>query len=163
MIFAGVVSLLSLLTLRQDVVAPAGADPAGLVTDRQASLAANYNSAFLLGQSLMPALNALLLGYLMYRSGLVPRILPALGLIGGPLLFSADIGDHARNQREVLGWSVLALSRSSCGSSRSVCTWLQGLQALSAAAGRGRRVRRRRPGYDEVASRTIVGPATGAA
>ena len=34
----------------------------------------------------MPAVNALLLGSLLYRSGLVPRILPLLGLVGAPLL-----------------------------------------------------------------------------
>src|SRR6266702_2652649 len=41
------------------------------------------------GQSLMPGINALLLGTLMYRSRLVPRIIPVLGLIGGPLLIIA--------------------------------------------------------------------------
>ena len=40
--------------------------------------------------SLMPAMNALLLGSLLYRSGLVPRILPILGLIGAPLLLASD-------------------------------------------------------------------------
>jgi hypothetical protein len=45
----------------------------------------------LLGQTLMPCINALLLGTLMYRSRLVPRIIPVLGLIGGPLLLTAVI------------------------------------------------------------------------
>jgi hypothetical protein len=45
----------------------------------------------LLGQTLMPGINALLLGTLMYRSRLVPRILPVLGLIGAPLLIAAVI------------------------------------------------------------------------
>ena len=40
----------------------------------------------LLGQTLMPCINALLLGSLMYRSRLVPRIIPIVGLIGAPLL-----------------------------------------------------------------------------
>jgi hypothetical protein len=39
----------------------------------------------------MPALNALLLGTLMYRSRLVPRLLPAAGLIGFPLQLSVAI------------------------------------------------------------------------
>ena len=34
----------------------------------------------------MPGINALLLGSLLYRSRLVPRIIPVMGLIGGPLL-----------------------------------------------------------------------------
>ena len=47
---------------------------------------------FLLGPGLMPALNAFLLGYLMYRSGLVPRIIPTIGLIGAPLLLASTLG-----------------------------------------------------------------------
>ena len=39
----------------------------------------------------MPAFNAALLGYLMYRSGLVPRLIPAMGLIGAPLLASSTL------------------------------------------------------------------------
>jgi hypothetical protein len=47
--------------------------------------------AFTLGQSLMPGINALLLGTLMYRSGLVPRVLPVIGLIGAPLHITAVV------------------------------------------------------------------------
>jgi Domain of unknown function (DUF4386) len=39
----------------------------------------------------MPAFNAALLGYLMYRSGLVPRLIPAMGLIGAPLLATSTL------------------------------------------------------------------------
>jgi len=88
MIFTGVVSLLSLVTLRQDLGGAAGADPASLVTTG-ASHVAIYNWTFLLGQSLMPGINALLLGSLMYRSRLVPRVIPMTGLIGAPLLITA--------------------------------------------------------------------------
>ena len=88
MIFTGVVSLLSLVTLRQDLGAAAGANAAVLVTTG-ASHVAIYNWTFLLSQSLMPGINALLLGSLMYRSRLVPRVIPVMGLIGGPLLIIA--------------------------------------------------------------------------
>ena len=88
MIFVGVVSLLSLVTLRQG--GAAGTNAAALVT-AGASHVAIYNWTFLLGQTLMPCINALLLGSLMYRSRLVPRILPVLGLIGAPLLITAVI------------------------------------------------------------------------
>ena len=90
MIFTGVVSLLSLVTLRQDLGGAAGANTAALVTTA-ASHVAVYNWTFLLSQSLMPAINALLLGTLMYRSRLVPRVIPVIGLIGAPLLLTADI------------------------------------------------------------------------
>ena len=88
MIFAGVISLLSVVTLRH--AGASGADAAALVTSG-ASHVAIYKWAFLLGQSLMPGINALLLGSLMYRSRLVPRIIPAIGLIGAPLLICTVI------------------------------------------------------------------------
>jgi len=84
-IFAGVVSLLTIVTLRQ---AGVGAD--GLVTGQ--ALVAQYDWTTLLGQGMLPAVNALLLGSLLYRSRLVPRILPILGLVGAPLLIAGDIG-----------------------------------------------------------------------
>src|SRR5450755_2099839 len=98
MIFTGVISLLSLVTLRQDLGAAAGANAAALVTTG-ASHVAVYNWTFLLSQSLMPGINALLLGSLMYRSRLVPRVIPLMGLIGGPLLiiavFATLFGQHS--------------------------------------------------------------------
>ena len=98
MIFTGVVSLLSLVTVHQDLGAAAGASAASLVATG-ASHVAVYHSTFLLSQSLMPGINAVLLGTLMYRSRLVPRIIPVLGLIGGPLLivavFASLLGQHS--------------------------------------------------------------------
>jgi Domain of unknown function (DUF4386) len=105
MIFTGAISLLSLLTLRQDLGGTAGANTAALVTTA-ASHVAVYNWTFLLGQSLMPAINALLLGSLMYRSRLVPRIIPVLGLIGAPLLIASVITTLFRTDHQI---TVLAL------------------------------------------------------
>ena len=90
LIIVGVVSVLTLVTLRHDVAGTTGTDPASLVATGHA-LAAAYDWTFLLSQSLMPVFNALCLGTVLYRSGLVPRILPALGLIGAPLLLASDI------------------------------------------------------------------------
>ena len=83
-IFVCVGCLLSVVSLRQ-----AGAGPDALVTSH--ALVTMYDRMFLLGGSLMPALNAVLLGTLLYRARLVPRVLPLLGLIGAPLLIAADI------------------------------------------------------------------------
>ncbi len=77
-IFVGVASLLTLVTLRQ---AGTGAD--GLVAGQ--ALVAFYDRIFVIGQGFIPAMNALLLGTLLYRSRLVPRVLPLLGLLGAPL------------------------------------------------------------------------------
>jgi len=84
MIFVGVLSVLSLVTLHQG-----GADASSLAGARV--LVAIHDWTFLLGPGLMPAVNALCLGYVMYRSRLVPRIIPTIGLIGAPLLFAAFI------------------------------------------------------------------------
>ena len=89
-IVIGVVSLLTVVTLRQDLAGTAGADAASLVTTGQ-SLVATRDWTFLLGPDLMAGINALLLGTLMYRSRLVPRVIPLMGLIGGPLLIAASI------------------------------------------------------------------------
>jgi len=90
MTFTGVASLLSLVTLHQDLGTATGANAASLAAIG-ASHVATYNWAFTLGQSLMPGINALLLGTLMYRSGLVPRVLPVIGLIGAPLHLTAVV------------------------------------------------------------------------
>ncbi|WFE37139.1 DUF4386 domain-containing protein [Micromonospora sp. WMMD998] len=84
-ILVGVASILTVVALRR---AGAGAD--ALVTGQ--ALVALYDSMFLLSQSLIPAVNALLLGSLLYQSRLVPRVLPLLGLAGAPLLVAADLG-----------------------------------------------------------------------
>jgi hypothetical protein len=90
LIFVGVISLLSIVTLRDDVAGTAGADQASLVTTGHA-LVAVYNRTFLVSQSLMPVVCDLLLGYLLLRSRLVPRILPIIALVGAPLLLVSDI------------------------------------------------------------------------
>ena len=77
-IFADVVCLMAIVTLRRDGV---GAD--ALVTGKV--LVALYG-LFRLGQNLMPAVNDVLLGSLLYKARLVPRVLPVLGFIGAPLL-----------------------------------------------------------------------------
>ncbi len=87
-IVIGVVSLLAVVTLRQPGASGAEAD--SLVVAGQ-SLVAVRDWTFLLGPNVMAGLNALLLGTLMYRSGLVPRLIPATGLIGAPLLLAVTI------------------------------------------------------------------------
>lgn len=78
-IFAGVAFILSIVTLRQT---GAGAD--SLATSQ--GLVILYNRIFLLGQSFMPAICDLLLGFLLYHSRLVPRGLALIGIAGGPVL-----------------------------------------------------------------------------
>jgi hypothetical protein len=85
-IAVGVLSLLSVVTMRQEFAGAAGADTAALVPLGRA-LVAVHDATFLLGPGFLAGLaNGIMLGYLMYRSGLVPRGMALLGLIGGPLL-----------------------------------------------------------------------------
>jgi hypothetical protein len=107
MLLTGVVSLLSLASLHQ-VGAAAGADSTALLTSG-ASFVGTYNAAFLIGGTLMPAMNALLLGYLMYRSSLVPRLIPAIGLVGGVLMTSSVIGQILGINEKISVWSLIAL------------------------------------------------------
>lgn len=86
MIFAGIISVLALYTLRQDL---GGADGVGLATTAQA-LVAMKDWTFLLGPGLMPAVNALCLATVLRRTGLVPRIIPTVGLVGAPLLVASS-------------------------------------------------------------------------
>jgi hypothetical protein len=84
----GIVSLLAVVTLRQK--AP-GADAGSLVTVGK-SLVAVRNWTFVLGPGFVVGVgNGLILGYLMYRSGLVPRGMAMLGLVGGPLICVSGI------------------------------------------------------------------------
>src|SRR5213080_1465721 len=84
-ILAGVACVLSLVTLQQ-----AGAGTNALVTSH--ALITMSDRIFLLSQSFIPAVNALLIGSLLYQSRLVPRVLPLLGFVGATLLVAGDIG-----------------------------------------------------------------------
>jgi Domain of unknown function (DUF4386) len=83
-ILAGVACLLSIVTLRQ-----AGAGNGALITAQ--TLGILYDRIFLLSQSLMPAVNDVLLGLVLYQSRLVPRVLPPIAFIGAPLLVASDL------------------------------------------------------------------------
>lgn len=83
-IAAGIIFVLGIVSLRQD-----SPDASGLAV----SLAALKDWTFLLGPGFIVGWgNGLILGYLMYRSGLVPRGMAMLGLIGGPLIILSGIG-----------------------------------------------------------------------
>jgi hypothetical protein len=78
-ILVGVAFILTIVTLHQD-----GAGAAALPMSH--TLALLYDRIFLLSQSFMPAVCDLLLGFLLWKSRLVPRKLAGIGIAGGPLL-----------------------------------------------------------------------------
>jgi hypothetical protein len=81
----GIVSILAIVTLRQDA-------PSGATAALGHGIEAIYQWSFRLGPGFVVGVgNGLILGWLMYTSGLVPRGLAIFGLIGGPLLIIAGI------------------------------------------------------------------------
>jgi len=86
-ILVGVLSLLSVVLLRQD---HAGAD-AGTLSLAGQALVDLHDRTFLLGPGFCVGVNGLLLGYLFLKSGLVPRPIAWFGVIGGPLIFASAI------------------------------------------------------------------------
>ncbi len=96
-ILIGVVCLLALLRLS------AGPDTTALAK----TLVAVRDWTFLLGPGVMPALNAVLLGSLLYRSRLVPRVIPAVGLLGAPLLLVAALATLFGHLDQVSPWAAI--------------------------------------------------------
>ncbi|MFE7774885.1 DUF4386 domain-containing protein [Streptomyces sp. NPDC057445] len=89
-IVVGIVSVLSVVTLRQDLAGAAGADGDSLAAADK-SLVAIHDWTFLLGPNIALGLNTVLLAYLMYRSRLVPRFIAVLGLVGGPVICASAV------------------------------------------------------------------------
>ena len=99
-IMVGVFSLLTVVSLRsgfdpalplEDFAGTGGEDAALLVTVGK-SLVALHDWTFLFGPGILAGVgNGILLGYMMYRSALVPRGMAVLGLIGGLVLVAAAV------------------------------------------------------------------------
>ena len=100
----GVVPLLAVVTLRQHLTGTAGTDVVSLGN----ALVAFHNWTFLLGPSYVCGTNTVLIAYLMYRSGLVPRFIPVLGLIGGPLVFASGAAQMFGLYEQVSVWAAIA-------------------------------------------------------
>ncbi|SFK96645.1 DUF4386 domain-containing protein [Geodermatophilus ruber] len=84
-IVVGILSVLSVVTLRRSSGGAPGTDDDALVAAGR-SLVALHDWSFLLGPGLVIGLNSLLLAWLMHRSRLVPRWIAGIGLVGGPLV-----------------------------------------------------------------------------
>ena len=105
-ILVGVVSLLSVVTLRQHLAATSGVQADALVNLGRA-LVALHDWTFLVGPDFVLGANTVLLAYLMYTSRLVPRFIPVLGLIGGPLIFASAIAVLFGAYSQVSAWAAV--------------------------------------------------------
>jgi len=85
-ITVGVISMLSLLTLSREYVA-AGMPDTSFFHATGTSLKAVYEWTFLLGPNFMLGINTMLYSFIFYKSGLVPRSIPLLGMTGAGLVF----------------------------------------------------------------------------
>jgi len=106
-IVVGIISLLSVVRLRQGFAGATGADAASFVTVGK-SLVAIHEWTFLFGPNLALGVNTLLLAYLMYRSRLVPRLIAVLGLIGGPLIFASGTAEMFGLYQQISVWGAIA-------------------------------------------------------
>jgi hypothetical protein len=85
LILVGVVSILSVVTMQQHFAGATGVQQQALGVTGE-SLVAMRQWTFLLGPGLMAGVNDLLLGYILYKSGLVGRVIPIIGLVGAPIV-----------------------------------------------------------------------------
>jgi hypothetical protein len=107
MILVGVLCVLAVVALRGDLAGAVGAEADALGVVGQALVEVRQWS-FLVGPGLIPGINALFLGYVMYRSRLVPRVIPVVGLVGAPLIIlSATV-------TMLGGWDQVSIAGSLC-------------------------------------------------
>ncbi len=104
-IIVGVMSLFTVVSLRQPGATGTEAETLTLIGSALVTL---RDWTFVFGPGFVPALNALLLGFVLYRSRLVPRIIPLVGLIGAPLLASSTIGIMLGINHEGSVWQGVA-------------------------------------------------------
>lgn len=113
MILVGVVSVLTVITMRTDLDGATGARADALRVTGHA-LVELRQWTFLVGPGIMAGINGMFLAYVMYRSRLVPRIIPTIGLIGVPLILTSSTGtlfglwDQVSGTGFVLGLPIAA-------------------------------------------------------
>jgi len=86
----GVISVLSLLTLSREFIIAGSANIESFKITG-AALKAIHDWTFMLGPNFMLGLNTIMYSYIFYRSKLVPRLIPVLGIVGSILVFLAAI------------------------------------------------------------------------
>ncbi|MCA9345934.1 DUF4386 domain-containing protein [Candidatus Saccharibacteria bacterium] len=105
-IILGVSFLLTLVTLRDS-----GIGLEGVAISK--ALVSLYKNIFLLSQSLMPGINDLILGFLLYKTNLVPKIIAKIGIVGGPVLlagFLAVVLGFTEQNGTIAGLSALLVA-----------------------------------------------------
>jgi hypothetical protein len=107
-IVVGIVCLLAVVSIRQ--AGPSSGTDAGALVAVGQGLVNVRDWTFVIGPSLMPGFNALMFATVLYRFRLVPRIIPALGLIGAPLIITSVAGVILGLHELGSGYSVIAMA-----------------------------------------------------
>ncbi len=107
-IAVGVLPLLTVVTLRQHFAGSAGVDTASLAMLGN-GLVEMHKWTRLLGPGLVCGVNTTVMAYLLYRARLVPRIIPVLGLMGGPAIFAYNTARVFGVSEHILGWTAIAV------------------------------------------------------
>ncbi|HTE31312.1 MAG TPA: DUF4386 domain-containing protein [Chryseolinea sp.] len=105
-ILVGVISLLSIVTLRHEFTEALEPSAASFVASGKL-LVAVHNWTFLYGPNLVLGPSTLMTSYLLYKSNLVPRFISVLGLIGGPLISSCAVLVTFGVFSQISAWGVL--------------------------------------------------------
>jgi hypothetical protein len=87
-ILTGVVGILTLVSVRASVAGVADDTSVAPLID---TLVAFQDFTFLVGPGFVCGTNTVLMAWIMYKSGLVPRFIAVLGLVGGPLVFALNV------------------------------------------------------------------------
>jgi len=85
-ITVGVISVLSLLTLSREFVSAGAPDAVSFQTSGTV-LKAIHEWTFMLGPNFMLGINTMMYSYIFYKTKLVPRFIPILGMTGATLVF----------------------------------------------------------------------------
>ncbi len=111
-IAVGVVPLLAIVTLHMQhltgIAGAIGSDNSTLVTLGNA-LVGSYKWISLIGPGLVCGVNTVLMAFLLYRSRLVPRLIPVLGLVGGPLVFAYDAAKMFGITEQLPSWVAIGV------------------------------------------------------
>jgi Domain of unknown function (DUF4386) len=104
-IVVGILCVLSVVTLSHQ--AAAGADASSFLAAGRL-LVAVHDWSFLFGPNFALGPNTLMLAYLLYRSRLVPRPIPVIGLVGGPLIFASATAVLFGLYDQISVWGTIA-------------------------------------------------------
>ncbi|MBT2738930.1 DUF4386 domain-containing protein [Bacillus sp. ISL-7] len=121
-IMVGVISVLSLLTLSREYATASVPD----IASYQASgilLKAVHDWTFLLGPNFMLGINTMMYSYIFFKSKLVPRFIPILGMTGAALVFVAALLEMFGIIQQVSVWGAI-LSLPVAANEMILAVWL---------------------------------------